>query len=265
MRYRSYNNNNNFFWLGLSMFFMFGGFRLFFALLPILAFLLLIGFAFSALKIGTNIFKFGRINDYVKQTSVEKRQFVELMIHVISHIVKADGQIDQREIQTIVLFFQQRFRYGVRQIMWVQDLLQYSLSQPQPFEQVCSEINQQFGLDEKQLLLEVVFEVSASDGVISKEEFVLIQKMVSIMGIDADTYERMKTKYSTSASSEAEDYYSVLGITSNATKEEIKQAYKQCCKKYHPDKVQHLGDEFKSFADEKIKQVNEAYEILYKK
>ena len=60
------------------------------------------------------------------------------------------------------------------------------------------------------------------------------------------------------------DFYEVLGVDRNASAEEIKKAYKDNCKKYHPDRVQHLGDEFKTFADEKIKQVNEAYEVLYK-
>ncbi|MFH1587802.1 MAG: molecular chaperone DnaJ [Candidatus Diapherotrites archaeon] len=52
------------------------------------------------------------------------------------------------------------------------------------------------------------------------------------------------------------DYYSVLGISKNASQEEIKKAYKQMAKKFHPD----VSSE--SNAEQKFKEVNEAYGVL---
>lgn len=54
------------------------------------------------------------------------------------------------------------------------------------------------------------------------------------------------------------NYYDILGVSNTATSTEIKKAYKTLVKKYHPDVFE--GD--KSVADSKIKQLNEAYEIL---
>lgn len=53
------------------------------------------------------------------------------------------------------------------------------------------------------------------------------------------------------------DYYEVLGIQKGASSDEIKKAYRQCAKKYHPDL--HPGDQE---CEEKMKEVNEAYEVL---
>jgi len=58
------------------------------------------------------------------------------------------------------------------------------------------------------------------------------------------------------------DPYTVLNIPGNASQEEIKKAYKQLANKYHPDKVLHLGDEFKKLAEERFKEIQEAYREL---
>lgn len=58
------------------------------------------------------------------------------------------------------------------------------------------------------------------------------------------------------------DPYHVLRITRGASKEEIKAAYFNLIKQYHPDKVSHLGQEFQKLADEKAQLINRAYQIL---
>ncbi len=57
------------------------------------------------------------------------------------------------------------------------------------------------------------------------------------------------------------DPYEVLGVNRNATKEEIRDAYRELIKKYHPDKFRDNPD-MKALAEEKIKEVNEAYKYL---
>lgn len=61
------------------------------------------------------------------------------------------------------------------------------------------------------------------------------------------------------------DPYSVLGITRNASQGEIKKAYRQLANKYHPDKVSHLGEEFRELAERRFKEIQNAYQELMAK
>jgi curved DNA-binding protein len=56
---------------------------------------------------------------------------------------------------------------------------------------------------------------------------------------------------------EYKDYYKTLGLDKNATEQQIKSAYRKLAMKYHPDKTK--GDKA---AEEKFKEINEAYEVL---
>ena len=58
-------------------------------------------------------------------------------------------------------------------------------------------------------------------------------------------------------------YYKVLGVQPNVTRTEIKKAYHKLCKLNHPDRISHLPDSVKSEKLEKMKEITEAYRILY--
>ena len=58
------------------------------------------------------------------------------------------------------------------------------------------------------------------------------------------------------------DPYSVLGVRQNASDDEVKKAYRELARKYHPDNYQNnpLAD----LAEEKMKEINEAYDTITK-
>ena len=58
------------------------------------------------------------------------------------------------------------------------------------------------------------------------------------------------------------DYYEVLGVSKNATDQEIKSAYRKLAVRYHPDKQAGKSDAEKKEAEEKFKECSEAYEVL---
>ena len=55
------------------------------------------------------------------------------------------------------------------------------------------------------------------------------------------------------------DPYEVLGVPSEVTDGELESVYRDLLKKYHPDRVQHLGAEFQEMAEERAKAITEAH------
>jgi uncharacterized membrane protein YkvA (DUF1232 family) len=64
------------------------------------------------------------------------------------------------------------------------------------------------------------------------------------------------------ASDSEKNPYEILGVSKNATKEEIRSAYRKQARRYHPDRVSHLGEEFQQLAKAKFQEIQQAYEIL---
>jgi len=56
--------------------------------------------------------------------------------------------------------------------------------------------------------------------------------------------------------------YQVLQVPRDASSEEITRAYRKLAARYHPDKVAHLGEEFRDLAESRFKEIQAAYDQL---
>ena len=59
-------------------------------------------------------------------------------------------------------------------------------------------------------------------------------------------------------------YYAVLGLSGNATEAEVKQAYKDLVKSWHPDRFSENDERLRCKADERLKEINGAYSHISK-
>ena len=109
-------------------------------------------------------------------------------------------------------------------------------------------------------LLHLLFGVSASDTKIHPSELNLIEKISGYLGISSNDFLSIRNMFIP----ETDSAYKILEIDPSASNDEVKKAYRTMAMKYHPDKVSHLGEDFRKTADEKFKKVNEAYEKIKK-
>ncbi|MBD3843092.1 MAG: DnaJ domain-containing protein [Campylobacterales bacterium] len=81
-----------------------------------------------------------------------------------------------------------------------------------------------------------------------------------------DMIKKEKTNSCKSNKMTIEECYTILKCTPNSTNEEIKKSYRELVKQYHPDTVQGKGlaEDFILFANQKFKEINNAYEFIKK-
>jgi DnaJ like chaperone protein len=99
-----------------------------------------------------------------------------------------------------------------------------------------------------------------ADGSPNPSEITLIERISGNLGISSGDFLSIKNMFVP----ETDSSYKILEVERTSTNEEVKKAYRKMAMKYHPDKVSHLGEDYKKAADEKFKKVNEAYEKVKK-
>ena len=262
MQYRNYNNSSNYFWIGLLLFFLFGGFRTVFLLIPVIFVFLpviLIGVVF--IQVIKAISKNSAINSGLSGASVDRQKFVELFTRLLIHLAKIDGKVDPSEIQAIRQFFQMQLRFGNNQMTWIDDIIGAAQKNSYPLDELCHECKLNFDHSIHLLLIELLYHVANADGTISNSEVSLIETIIQKLDISEFEHNQIKSKYNMSSTSK-ENHYAILGIEEGATQDKIRKAYKEAAKKFHPDAVQHLGDDFRRVAEKKFKEITTAYNYL---
>lgn len=180
---------------------------------------------------------------------------VSLLI-LASVVIKADGNQDQRELD----FVRQQFvsLYGKERANNAFKLFKGINQQDVSTRQVCLQIQQMMDHPSRLQLLHFLFGIAKADTHVSEAEVKQIYTIAGYLNISSKDYESIKAMFFNSKY----NAYKVLEIDKTATVEEIKTAYRKMAKKYHPDKVAHLGEEHRKGAEDKFRQVQEAYEML---
>ena len=209
------------------MLFFFGGFRIIFALFGVaialvINFFPLILIGFISYKLFKTIAKKSNIHSHIKNNSFEHKRYSELLVHLIVHVIRADNKVDPRELQAVATFFKSRLGFGMGKMMWIQDLLQHAINQPEHLQSVCIEFNRQFQYDAKRLAIELLYQIAAADGSIDTEEYLVIEKIVRELEISATDHEQIKAMYA-SAKSDNSSYHEILGVQKVPAKQKSKR------------------------------------------
>ena len=173
-------------------------------------------------------------------------------------VMKADQKIVKSELEFVRNFFVRQFgeEEGSRLIKMLQEILKQDIN----VQEISVQVGQYTDYAVKLQLVNYLFGIAASDGLYHPDEVDLISTIAGYMGVSSGDFSSIKAMFVKSTGWA----YDVLEITSGATDDEVKRAYRDMAKKHHPDKVSHLGDDIRKSATEKFQKVSAAYEEIKK-
>ncbi len=180
------------------------------------------------------------------------------LLVLVAAVMKADGKVVKSELDYVKQFFVRQF--GAESAKEALQMLKDILRQDIPVRDICIQIGRNMDYSSRLQLIHLLFNISLADTVIHPKEIELLEKISGAMGIASGDFLSIKNMFIP----ETDSSYKILEIDPASTNEEVKKAYRRMAMRYHPDKVSHLGEEFRKTADEKFKKVNEAYEKIKK-
>ncbi len=177
---------------------------------------------------------------------------VSLLV-LIAAVMKADGKVVKSELEYVKQFFIRQFgrERSKEALLMLKDFLKQDI----PLKDVCLQIGRNMDYSSRLQLLHLLFNVSIADGQMHPSEIEIIDRIYVYLHVATSDYLSIKNMFIPETNSS----YKILEIEPSASDDELKKAYRRMAMKYHPDKVNHLGDDFRRSADEKFKKVNEAY------
>ncbi|MBR4970507.1 MAG: TerB family tellurite resistance protein [Paludibacteraceae bacterium] len=228
-------------WIGGGLGWAFGG--------PLGA---IIGFALGS-AFGNN----SNTEEYIGGTT-QQRDFNVSLLVLSAAVMKADGSVKKSELDYLKRFFLSNFgqERAEKYILMLREILKQDI---QVYE-VSQQIGRFMDYSSKLQLIHYLFGIASADGSTHENEVDVISIIAKYMGISSSDFQSIKAMFV----QQVDSAYKILGIDSNATDEEVKKAYREMAKKYHPDKVAYLGEDVRKSAEQKLQEVNEAYEKIKK-
>ncbi len=199
-----------------------------------------------------------RAEDPLARQRQQHDGFAASLIVLIAAVMKADKKILRSELDFAKEYFKRQF--GAEQAKEATLMLRDIIKKDIPLEQVCFQIKDHVDYSSRLQLLHLLYGIAKADGHVHQYEKDIIKRIAYLLSISDADHESIMAMFvdNTNAS------YKILEVDSNASNDEIKKAYRKMAAKYHPDKVAHLGEDFKRTAEEKFKQLNDAYNKIKK-
>jgi DnaJ like chaperone protein len=191
-------------------------------------------------------------------TTTRPGDFAASLIVLSAAVMKADDKVLKSELDYVKRFFVQQFgeKLAVDNMLVLRELLKQDID----VRAVAQQIKMYMDHPSRLQLLHYLFGISMADGHIHAKEVEMISQISQYLGISMADFNSIKAMFYKDINAA----YQVLEITPDANAEEVKKAYRRMAVKYHPDKVQHLGEEFQKAAKEKFQKVQAAYEQIKK-
>ena len=215
----------------------------------------ILGFAFAALSDQAPLkYRSAQRRSTVPRTGTI--DFMASLMVLLASVMKADDRLLHSELDYIKQFLVKQFNKDDANNYII--IYKGILKQEYSLREVCLQIQRSMDHPSRLEIIHLLFGLSSADGETHFKEIDVIQSIARYFNVNASDFASIKAMFVKSTTSS----YQILEIKSSATNDEVKKAFRKMAKKYHPDKVLHLGKELQESAEEKFVAVNKAYKDI---
>lgn len=216
----------------------------------------LLGFFIGSILDGVNEKGGGTFQNFGR-SRVSPQDFELHLISLCSIVIKADGNVTPQELNYVRQYF--LGTYGKEKANAIFRTFNEVIKKREVSGQrICDYLNQRTRYEVRLQLLHFLFGIAGADGRVSPAEMSKLQELAGYLRLGQRDFESIKAMFFESA----DTAYTILEIKRAATDEEVKKAYRNMAKKYHPDRVNTQDEAIRKGAEEKFKKVQKAYEQI---
>lgn len=214
--------------------------------------------ALSALSKGESL---SAVFDRLSAPPERSVAFTIAVIALGAKMAKADGLVTKDEVAA----FREVFQISASDEVNAARVFNMARTDTAGFQDYAKRIRRMFDADHTVLsdLMEGLFYIAIADGQYHPGEDAFLTEVAEIFGMKQREFRGLRARFVTDAEP---DPYDVLGVSSSATREEIRKAWRELVRETHPDKMVARGVPIEAvkLAEKKLVAINKAWEEIQK-
>lgn len=205
-------------------------------------------------------------SDSNRPETVSHDSFLLSLMILAAHVIQVDGRIMHSEMEFVRRFLRNNFgETGLRN--GEQMILQIFKQRKQMTDgewndkivRTCRRLSSAMNEEYRLQLLAFLCELVKVDGNVTKVETDTMKQLAAAMGLSASVIDQFLHLGGNSL----EEAYKVLGITPDASDDEVRKAYRKMALQHHPDRVATLGEDVQKAAQKKFQEITEAKDRIF--
>jgi DnaJ like chaperone protein len=185
--------------------------------------------------------------------------FTIAVVALSAKMAKADGHVTRDEVDV----FKRIFQIPPEEMTNVGRIFDLARKSASGFEPYARQVARMFKSNPAVLeeLLDALFMIARADQVMHPAEISFLREVASIFGFDDAAFERIRAGH---AGAETANPYTVLGVTSDASDDDVRAAWRKLIRENHPDTLiaQGMPEDFIAVATEKMAVINASWDQI---
>ncbi|MFL5320232.1 MAG: TerB family tellurite resistance protein [Myxococcaceae bacterium] len=184
-----------------------------------------------------------------------RASFAESLCGVFVAVARADGELTRDEVRVVREFFEQELRYSPGELEAVRVALKAAAANPPELAKAAQHSAEKLSPAERLLFINALYEMALADGPLGKAE----ADSLKLVGVHLSIAHEDLQSIRASHLGTGLQHFEALGVSAEASDDELKRAYKRLAALHHPDRVAHLGPGAVSRAARRFQEIQAAW------